>query len=548
MPKSGLTNNRNTSEITSNVIPTNINGAHTTNNQRDITQLTSNHQRDITQSTSNHQRDITQSTSKPDKSKLFLGNKAMLITGITESTSANIYDQWENYDTSQLMETDSLQRTTSPKNDLFPFRQFPDPTMNIPTCETNKHNTPMTNKTQSNIPDPLIESRNWMPRVLVIGPGGFKGLKALGFLSPIEDSGLLQCTDTYCGVSAGAIISLLVVAGYQIREIVGEASTLNLFKDLDNLTVQSIIDNKGLISNEPIRKRLTQLVLNKFGTIPTLWGLYMQTGKAYVAVTLNATDEECEIMGPFTHPHISCVDATMFSMNIPFVFYQLIYQGKTYVDGALGNPYPVDYFDDENTNILGIYMKTVNNIGTRNKNINYNRDSRGSSTNNHQTDREFASTISSRSNSQGVILQRIDHTPAQALPIGTYSFKIIHALMDQRRNHIIQQSSPKCKHICLETKQVNIVGYSLTKEDKADMLVEGFNEGKAFIAQLYNNTYIGPRISSKLSYVYPPYYMKGETNSDDRHTFDEKELPSSVDVLFAMNQDNNTVPDHNFPH
>ena len=194
-------------------------------------------------------------------------------------------------------------------------------------------------------------SSMWLPRVLVIGPGGTKGLKALGFLSPIEDYGLLEYTDTYCGVSVGAIISLLIVAGYQIREIVGEVATLDLFKDMENLTIKSMIDNKGFMSNEPVRRRLTQLLLNKFGIVPTLRGLYMQTGKAYIAVTLNATDEECEVMGPFSHPNVSCVDATMFSMNIPFIFYQLIYQGKTYVDGALANPYPVDYFDDGNTNI-----------------------------------------------------------------------------------------------------------------------------------------------------------------------------------------------------
>ena len=167
-------------------------------------------------------------------------------------------------------------------------------------------------------------SEYWFPRTLVIGPGGVKGLKVLGFLSPIEDAGILEYVDTYCGVSVGAVISLLIVAGYKIREIVGEAATLDIFKDIENLTVQSMVENKGFMSNEPFRKRLSQLILNKFGTIPTLYNLYMLTGKAFIAVTLNATDEECVMMGPFTHPRISCVDATMFSINIPFFFFQLL--------------------------------------------------------------------------------------------------------------------------------------------------------------------------------------------------------------------------------
>src|SRR5438309_2109801 len=107
--------------------------------------------------------------------------------------------------------------------------------------------------------------QQWYPRVLVIGTGGVKGFNILGFLSPLEDAGLLKYTDTFCGVSVGAIISLLMVAGYEIREIVGEAAMLDIFKDMEQLTLQGVVNNRGVLSNEPIRKRLIQLVLNKFG-------------------------------------------------------------------------------------------------------------------------------------------------------------------------------------------------------------------------------------------------------------------------------------------
>ena len=103
-----------------------------------------------------------------------------------------------------------------------------------------------------------------------------------------------------------------------------------------------ILEHRGLISNEPVRKRLTELVVDKFGSLPNLYQLYMQTGKALTTVTLNATDKISVYMNPFTHGDVSCVDAVLYSMNIPFLFYQLIYQGKIYVDGAFANPYPVD--------------------------------------------------------------------------------------------------------------------------------------------------------------------------------------------------------------
>lgn len=349
--------------------------------------------------------------------------------------------------------------------------------------------TPIDNSKQS-ITNSKGETENqptpWRPRVLVIGPGGVKGLKVLGFLSPIEDSGLLEYVDTYCGVSIGAIISLLIISGYQIREIVGEAATLDIFKEIGALDLRSSLNNRGLMSNEPIRKRLSQLVINKFGNVPSLYSLYMRTGKAYVAVTLNATDEECVMMGPFTHPNISCVDATMFSMNIPFVFYQLVHHGKTYVDGALANPYPVDYFDDGNTNILGVYMKTLHS-------------------------KNPSQIIQSR---PGTILQRLED-PSPSLTIGAYSLKIIHSLMDQRRNNIIQYASSKCKHVCLETNTTDTMGSSVNLEERAHMLVEGFNDGKKFLSELYTDKYIGPKIPPKLNYTFPPYYMMGVSDQSD---------------------------------
>jgi predicted acylesterase/phospholipase RssA len=313
---------------------------------------------------------------------------------------------------------------------------------------------------------------SWYPRVLIIGPGGIKGLKMLGFLAPIEDVGLLEYTDTFCGVSVGAIIALLIVAGYQIREIVGEASNLNLFKDIRNITFKSIIENCGLMSNDSVKRRLTQLMVHKFGLVPTLYNLYLQTGKAFVAVTLNATDNECIMMSPFTHPNISCVDVALFSINIPFIFYQLMFQGKTYVDGALGNPYPIEYFDTTTTNILGLYTKSNNTVHSIHSQE-------------HTNDTDHLSPIE-------------------------YSWKIINALIDQRTLEAVKNSSSVCKNICLSSEICDIslkLSYTITIEDKAHMLVEGFNEGQHFITSLRSNQESLSVIRIPDQYPYPRYYL-----------------------------------------
>ena len=34
------------------------------------------------------------------------------------------------------------------------------------------------------------------------------------------------------------------------------------------------------------------------------------------------------------------------------------YRDHVYIDGAFGNPYPIDQFDDGKRNILGLYIDT----------------------------------------------------------------------------------------------------------------------------------------------------------------------------------------------
>lgn len=282
------------------------------------------------------------------------------------------------------------------------------------------------------------------PRVLVIGPGGVKGFLILGCLLPLEE--MLHKVDTYCGVSIGSPIALLLICGYTIKEIITIANKIDFFKNLFYFNLQSTVNHQGLISNHLIRKKLTKLVLKKLGSIPTLYELYMKTGKSLITVTLNMTDERTEYWGPSTHGSESVIDAVIYSMNIPFIYYQLIHHDKLYVDGALGNPYPIDYFDDGQTEILGLYIKTVYEEST----------------------------------------------------ITNYVYKSFDAAIEQRRVSIIQNASSRCRHIELLTTFNNVL--TTTIKHKAEMLIAGQQAGLDFLNRL-------PTVSTAPKYIYPEYYL-----------------------------------------
>lgn len=302
----------------------------------------------------------------------------------------------------------------------------------------------------------------WKPRTVVFGSSGSMIAMVLGFLAAVEDGSLLTKVDTFCGVSTGSLIALLLVLGYETREIISKISQLQIIEDLSKIDFKSILTGKGLFSIQPMRVELEKLVTEKLGVIPSLHGLYLSTGKALITVSLNANEGSTVFFGPFTSPNLSCVEAVILSMNIPVLFYQLQYLNKTYMDGTLAHPYPVDYFDDGEHNILGISVEPENTLTLNNFNF-----------------LEYVTQLAS-------------------------------LVFSQRRNQIIQESSENCRHVILVTKEYSPLLKSLSTEEKVELLVKGFHQGRDFLEKNSNNLYTGPP-GSKINYNYPKYYLEFST-------------------------------------
>ena len=318
---------------------------------------------------------------------------------------------------------------------------------------------------------------NWVPKVLVLGPGGIKGFEMLGFLLPLEEQGILKHIDTFCGVSIGSIIALLYITGYSIRQIITEANKLNIFSDLNNLDITNSLYNKGFISNDKIKTRLSNLIYDKLGSIPSLIDLYQLTGKSFITVSLNATDQESIIMDLNTHPNVSCIDACMYSINIPFVFYQLYYNNKLMIDGAFANPYPINYFDDGDTNVLGLYVssKKNNSLNIINPNI------------------IIPNIIENLSSAN-------DNKEFKEISLLDYIDKILNHLMELIKNNYIDNASSRCKNVQIFTLINNTFTYDINIEEKAKMVVNGYNEGRFFIKNINSDKYIKKRINKLYKY------------------------------------------------
>ena len=289
-------------------------------------------------------------------------------------------------------------------------------------------------------------ANNWRPSVLVLGPGGVKGFLELGALLILEKEKYLDNIKTYVGVSIGSILSFLIVTGYTITEIIKEAMDFDLFQDISILSLGDIKKafvqakkNAGLLPHNKIKEKLSQLMIEKFNRVLTLKELYMATGLELVTITTNLDKDIAEYLSWKTYPNLSAVEAVLMSMNIPLLFYQIIYgeDNDVYIDGAFSNPYPIDQYDDKKTDILGIYIATPK-----------------------KTEK----------------------------PIGTdicyYLYKIISSGMVQLRKRNKKMASARCKHLKLTTAIIDTVGIAVTFDAKCQMIYNGYFTAKRFFEEL----------------------------------------------------------------
>lgn len=273
----------------------------------------------------------------------------------------------------------------------------------------------------------------WYPNVLVLGPGGIKAFLELGSLIHIENLGLLKNINWYIGVSAGAIVSYLLVLGYTVSESINICLKYNVFPDLKDINIQAVKENHGLLSTQNLKKILVECTIDKFGMNLTMEELYQATGLEFTVVTVNVDERRPDhsqsvYLNHENEPDLEAVDAVLFSANIPGVFYKKVHLNRVLVDGALGNPYPINICDRDDNQILGIY---ITNCGPD------------------------------------------DNMSAKDNWV-YYLEKIIVASMTELRINIIKQSSDRCRHLALYGYSPDPIGISTTEDQKIKMIISGY--------------------------------------------------------------------------
>jgi len=291
--------------------------------------------------------------------------------------------------------------------------------------------------------DNLESVTDLTPEILVVGPGGNKGFLFLGAIKYLIEEEFIEFIHTFVGCSVGSILSLLLVIEYPIDKI----TKLSFDTELVNeISLNSFVSNGGFSNSNHIINKLKVILYEKYECIPTFEELYQVTGKELSIVTYNLTHHKVECFNYKTTPNVKCLDAIKLSINMPLVYEKVKYNDCTYIDGAMGNPYPVDLYDNGKNVILGLYLDTV--------------------------EKECDINI---------------------IP---YIYNIIIAPIKIIRSMIIKNSSNKCVHIGLiynmDSENIYSSGLknkdniiSIKEKDKTKMLNFGYNYTKLFLESIY---------------------------------------------------------------
>ena len=197
---------------------------------------------------------------------------------------------------------------------------------------------------------------------IVISGGSVKGFAALGALQYVKDNGMLDEVKTYIGSSIGSIIGYLLCIGYTPIECMVHVCTNRLFDNISsNLDIVSFTNGTGAINYNIIMEFLEKLTVDKIGRYITLGELKKKFDKELICSAYNFTKKQQEFFTPDTDPDMPCLTALRISSNIPLLFNRFKYMSSYYLDGGLGNNFPLNLLNKDDVT-LGIYLCSGNRV------------------------------------------------------------------------------------------------------------------------------------------------------------------------------------------
>lgn len=190
------------------------------------------------------------------------------------------------------------------------------------------------------------------PRRLVFSGGGIRILAYLGALEFLEEKQMLRNLREVCGVSAGAMVSLMLALGYSfhvLRRFCFEYDFGNV-RSIDPEIAVLFMETMGVDDGQNLRALLVKILKHKgFGPEATFQDLAEKGCKILKVYASDLHNVKLQEFSVTTTPNVSVVTAVQASMAFPVYFQPIKHPetGNLLCDGGLLDNFPISHFSEE---------------------------------------------------------------------------------------------------------------------------------------------------------------------------------------------------------
>ncbi|SFM26003.1 patatin-like phospholipase family protein [Pelosinus propionicus] len=193
-------------------------------------------------------------------------------------------------------------------------------------------------------------------RNFIFEGGGVKGISYIGALSVLQEKKVLPKIERVGGVSAGAVMALLMGLNFSFAEIEEILQNLDFTKFLDDslgvaLDTTRLFKEFGWYKGDFFRSWVGDLIQSKTGNPDATFKEVFEVGKKLAFkemffIGTNLSTRSSEVFSLEHTPDLCVADAVRISMSIPLLF--AARRGEcndVYVDGGILDNYPIKLFD-----------------------------------------------------------------------------------------------------------------------------------------------------------------------------------------------------------
>ena len=199
--------------------------------------------------------------------------------------------------------------------------------------------------------------------VLVLSGGGQAGWDMLGAMSHIQKE--QQSFDAYIGTSVGGVIAALCSVGNHAVE---------LFETLQHVDISNkpslvrCVEEFGFCDSQPLMTAVTKMLEDTCGPEPTFKTHHERFDVDLVITGVCVTTQQTEYFRWDTHPDMKLMDAIRITCAVPILFVPVKHDDRLYVDGALGDNFPLEYalrkYKDTARHVVGVSVQPARTQST----------------------------------------------------------------------------------------------------------------------------------------------------------------------------------------